>query len=270
MPKQLVCEPLAHKLRLIPPLADEFDVYGGDATVTRARKWALQHKYLLVDGVSKCAHGLYGLSMCPGDTCRSQHFQDFDHVNLWVPYPDPYGRVTDRPFILMHPYTKQVNESTRWYAKSHGLTLHHLDIDRWYSNDSVSTLPIRLVVAESWPVWPIEIETAALVATQPVDWGDSDSETSCVDDDMPKCYFIQSGQEGPIKIGFTSRSVQKRLLSLQTAHSESLRVLLVLPGNRELEKALHRQFQAYRKEGEWFVPSVELLSLIKERQWPPA
>jgi Domain of unknown function (DUF4041) len=53
-------------LTLTPPLSGEFSVYGGADTVARARKWALENRYLLCGGVVPCAHGLYLMGDCPG------------------------------------------------------------------------------------------------------------------------------------------------------------------------------------------------------------
>jgi hypothetical protein len=52
--------------KLITPMSSEFDIYGGPATVERARTWALKGRYLLVAGVlPACAHGMYLMNMCP-------------------------------------------------------------------------------------------------------------------------------------------------------------------------------------------------------------
>ena len=52
-------------LELTPPLAEEFSPYGGPDTVARARRWALDRRYLLADGVPTCAHGLYLMPKLP-------------------------------------------------------------------------------------------------------------------------------------------------------------------------------------------------------------
>lgn len=160
-------------LRLIPPLAEEFEVYGGKETVERARRWALDGRYVLADGVSSCAHGLYLLASCPGlGTCRN-HFRQLDHVSVWAPAPaDDEHR---RPFLLFHPYASEISEDTRRYAEAHGLDIGSFPElgDAWYGHD---TVPIRLTIPQNWPVWPIEAKAAVLFSTQPVAWPEDDGQ----------------------------------------------------------------------------------------------
>ena len=76
-------------------------------------------------------------------------------------------------------------------------------------------------------------------------------------------YFIQSGGDsGKIKIG-VSRGVRSRLAALQTSSGEPLRLLATVPGDRELERELHRKFAAHRRSGEWFDAAPPLLSFIR-------
>jgi len=154
-------------LRLIPPLAEEFEVYGGTEIVERARRWALSGRYVLAEGVPACAHGLYLLASCPGlSTCRN-HFRQLDHVSLWVPAPGSGEQ--RRPFLLSHPYSSEISDDTRRYAEAHGLDIGSFPEfgDDWYGH---RTIPIRLTIPENWPVWPIEAKAAVLFSTQPVAW----------------------------------------------------------------------------------------------------
>jgi hypothetical protein len=162
-----------HNLRLIPPLAEEFSVYGGKDTVERARAWALDGHYLLADGIPKCAHGLYLLDSCPGSTCRSR-FPQLDHASVWVP-TGPTAEV--RPFLLSHPYAKTISDDTSTYAKAHGLTARSYPEfgDGWYGG---GTIPVRFTMPAHYPFWPIEAETLTLLATQPVAWPDDDEEAA--------------------------------------------------------------------------------------------
>lgn len=160
--EQMNCNSLHSNLRLIPPLSDDFVVYGGVDTIRRARAWALRHHYLLVEGVSRCAHGLYTLASCPG-RCLGL-VPDLDHVNMWVPdSPASVGR----PFLLSHPYSDKIADVTHIYARSHGLNLDSYKDDGWYGHD---TIPIRFDVPASWPVWPIEAESIVMLYAQPVKW----------------------------------------------------------------------------------------------------
>lgn len=73
-------------------------------------------------------------------------------------------------------------------------------------------------------------------------------------------YFIQA--PSGIKIGY-SRSVERRLAQLQTAHGSKLKLMAVVPdGTRQLESDLHRVCAKWRMAGEWFRPVPKLLNLI--------
>jgi uncharacterized protein YozE (UPF0346 family) len=75
-------------------------------------------------------------------------------------------------------------------------------------------------------------------------------------------YFVQSEKTCAIKIGFTTSSIEKWISSLQTAHPYKLRLLATIPGNREYEKSLHKQFSRFRLNGEWFQAHPDLLNFI--------
>lgn len=75
-------------------------------------------------------------------------------------------------------------------------------------------------------------------------------------------YFIRSGGDGNIKIGYTSGSAQERLKGLQTAQAHPLHILATVRGNRNYEHTLHQQFSEYRLEGEWFSPHPDLIGFI--------
>lgn len=76
-------------------------------------------------------------------------------------------------------------------------------------------------------------------------------------------YFLQMGEDGPIKIGF-SQDVCERVASLQTNQPFPLRLIGVEIGSFATEKALHRRFLVYqtRPNSEWFFPKPELLEYI--------
>lgn len=56
---------------------------------------------------------------------------------------------------------------------------------------------------------------------------------------------------GDVKIGFAT-DVLRRVKTLQTSHPTKLRILRVLDGGKEDERALHERFSALRQTGEWF------------------
>ena len=78
-------------------------------------------------------------------------------------------------------------------------------------------------------------------------------------------YFIQVGEDGPIKIGRTN-DVANRLRGLQTAHHRELKVVHVeTPAKGQsgkLEADLQLQFRDLCIRGEWFRPWPALLEYI--------
>jgi hypothetical protein len=74
-------------------------------------------------------------------------------------------------------------------------------------------------------------------------------------------YFIQYGENGPIKIG-KSEDPETRLLQAQTFCPHECRLLWVYGGNKYSERDLHRKFRSIRIRGEWFECSEVLLSFI--------
>jgi len=81
-------------------------------------------------------------------------------------------------------------------------------------------------------------------------------------------YFIQAGENGPIKIGVSEKPFV-RLESLQTAHFEQLRLIGFAWAKLADERALHEHFAAHRIRGEWFTPAAEILAFAEwnRRQW---
>lgn len=73
--------------------------------------------------------------------------------------------------------------------------------------------------------------------------------------DEPFVYLLE--QNGSYKIGYSS-SVSKRVRSFNTAHSKPVRIIAVAPGGRNVELALHEQFQHYKIAREWFSKRIEV------------
>lgn len=73
-------------------------------------------------------------------------------------------------------------------------------------------------------------------------------------------YFIQRGDDGPIKIGRAKRP-RARLRTLATASAEPLRLLATLEGDHE--GALHLRHAADRMQGEWFRPTAKVLAEVE-------
>ena len=81
--------------------------------------------------------------------------------------------------------------------------------------------------------------------------------------DSQKVYFMRQGDFGPIKIGWTTTTMKRRLHTLKVASPWPLVVLLVIPGDRALESSLHEKFSHLRLRGEWFLPAPELMNEIE-------
>jgi hypothetical protein len=76
-------------------------------------------------------------------------------------------------------------------------------------------------------------------------------------------YFIQQGDDGPVKIGYTERSVKQRIYDLQTASPFPLRLVgLITPAKKSWEKQIHLKFYKDKMTGEWFEPSPGLVDYI--------
>lgn len=79
-------------------------------------------------------------------------------------------------------------------------------------------------------------------------------------------YFIQSGQDGAIKIGYTNGDPSSRLKALQTATPSELRLLHYIPGTLNFEASLHAKFNNESLGREWFRPSKELMDYIESQK----
>lgn len=77
-------------------------------------------------------------------------------------------------------------------------------------------------------------------------------------------YFIQCGDNGPIKIGYTSDDLQGRIRTLQTNCPYKLELIGRMKGTMEDEKLIHARFLDSRLEGEWFRPSPMILDFIEK------
>src|SRR5574341_1136092 len=74
-------------------------------------------------------------------------------------------------------------------------------------------------------------------------------------------YFIQQGEFGPIKIGYSADPVG-RLRNLATSTHVELRMLATVDGDADDERALHEKFAHHRIRREWFKPAAEILAYI--------
>lgn len=75
-------------------------------------------------------------------------------------------------------------------------------------------------------------------------------------------YVIQARGRAAVKIGY-AKDIAKRLRQLQTGSPAKLKLIAVIPGDRDVERGLHDRFADHRLHGEWFHKSAPgLLDLI--------
>jgi len=71
-------------------------------------------------------------------------------------------------------------------------------------------------------------------------------------------YFVQAGDNGPIKIG-RSIKPQRRVKHIQTDCYEKI---FLIGLTREKEAKLHKRFEKWLIRGEWYSPNIELCNYI--------
>jgi hypothetical protein len=74
-------------------------------------------------------------------------------------------------------------------------------------------------------------------------------------------YFAYCESMNSVKIG-TTTELNKRLSALQTGCPAEIRLLGTIPGSRDEEVALHRDFDHLRTRGEWFQGDEALMEHI--------
>lgn len=75
-------------------------------------------------------------------------------------------------------------------------------------------------------------------------------------------YFIQSGRNGPIKIGYSENNVKGRLSDLQTASPNQLFLLGAMMGDVKDEVEIQEEFEDLHIRGEWYKPDKKLKRFI--------
>lgn len=74
-------------------------------------------------------------------------------------------------------------------------------------------------------------------------------------------YVVQIGEDGPIKIGFTTK-IKRRIAAIRAGIPSRVFVRMIGPGTDRLEKMFHEMLEPHRLKGEWFVPTKEVMSLL--------
>lgn len=82
-------------------------------------------------------------------------------------------------------------------------------------------------------------------------------------------YFIQAGEDGPIKIGTSmGRNLHGRLRSLQCGNPQRLRVVGVTTSSENPEYVCYACWSHLRIMGEWFQATEELCQWIMRERHP--
>ena len=86
---------------------------------------------------------------------------------------------------------------------------------------------------------------------------------------MSGFIYVLKAADGSLKIGFTT-DPKKRISQLQSASSQALKSVCVVPGTRAHERHIHRRLGAYRIRGEWYSSSLivdECVSKLIREAW---
>jgi len=74
-------------------------------------------------------------------------------------------------------------------------------------------------------------------------------------------YFIQAGDDGPVKIGW-SRNAERRLRDLDRQMPWKLHLRRTIEAPRDYETRLHTHFREHHIRGEWFRPAPEIQAVM--------
>lgn len=76
-------------------------------------------------------------------------------------------------------------------------------------------------------------------------------------------YFVQTNDNAHIKIGYAS-NVEKRMAALQTGAPRGVKLLATMPGDKQVERAVHERFARLRGHGEWFDTDRAIIELAMQ------
>lgn len=89
------------------------------------------------------------------------------------------------------------------------------------------------------------------------------------DDPRGWLYFIQQGDDGPIKIGH-ARSPRRRLGELQPGSSDDLHIVAACEDGAGLESEVHAALRDHWIRGEWYDADAVLTFLVERWRVPLA
>lgn len=75
-------------------------------------------------------------------------------------------------------------------------------------------------------------------------------------------YFIQCGNNGPIKIGYTDKEANIRMSAMQVCCPYELKIIGLMEGSYAEEQELHKIFKYHRIRGEWFSNTREIINYL--------
>lgn len=78
-------------------------------------------------------------------------------------------------------------------------------------------------------------------------------------------YFIQAGDNGPIKIGASS-SPWEHVKILQQGNHQELNLIAEIPGDRNLEQKVRADLKPFERGRKWFDATDEVLDYIEKVQ----
>src|SRR5271156_1134485 len=82
-------------------------------------------------------------------------------------------------------------------------------------------------------------------------------------------YFARAGTAGPVKIGWTTGSVLRRLAAIQCCNHEQVILIRELQCEAVVERKLHKHFAGLRVRGEWFRFDEAMLLITAEEILAP-
>lgn len=72
-------------------------------------------------------------------------------------------------------------------------------------------------------------------------------------------YFIQAGDSGPIKIGYTGKPIEQRMYNISVACPYDIHLVKLFDGGEGHESYLHILFAPFNHRRDWFYPVRQIL-----------
>jgi hypothetical protein len=169
-------------------------------------------------------------------------------------YPGaPEGFVPTHRVEVTHPYSRAL-------LRCDLVRLGELNVDIAYARDAHGEEVYGVLTTGLWQCFKIH----GRIRVRPVRYREEYIEPL---DREGSVYFVESGDGGPIKIGWT-QDVERRIAELQTANAHPLRLIGQVPGTMRDETAMHARFGHLRMEAEWFRNSPEIHEFLRDAVKP--